>query len=249
MASFGIDAIRHFGNARANGFNGTADLAYTFNRANGFNTKLEGAGHKREFYWAEQDCWETDIRDSDMGGDDVNEVDKVDIFWIETHGGHDDGGHAVMLFDVPRDDWLASSDTWQLGENWAAEWVMAYSCDTAALGSITGLWNIFGGLHLYCGAWANMYDGITTDECGEDVGGDLVSGHPVAEAWIAGVSDWFVDNHPVVVGPGDAATWNNGNIRWDLSAHDRDHLHGHGTVSPDLAPAQQACLLWRWAEG
>ena len=35
--------------------------------------------------------------------------------------------------------------------------------------NVTGLWNIFAGMHIYCGAWDNMYDGTTTDECGEDV--------------------------------------------------------------------------------
>jgi hypothetical protein len=126
---------------------------------------------------------------------------------------------------------------------------MAFSCKTAALATITGLWGMFEGLHLYCGAYDNMYDGYTTDECGEDVADDLTDGDTVADAWISGVSDWKVDNHPVVVGPGNAATWNNGSVRWDLSAHNRDHLHGHGTVNPDLPPSQQACLLWRWAEG
>jgi hypothetical protein len=114
---------------------------------------------------------------------------------------------------------------------------------------VTGHWNYFAGLHMFCGAWDNMYDGITTDECGEDVGDNLTDGETVADSWIDGVSDWAVDNHPIVVCVGDAATWNGGNIRWDLSYIDRDHLWGHGQVLPDLAPAQQACLLWRWAEG
>ena len=37
---------------------------------------------------------------------------------------------------------------------------MAFSCKTAALDTITGLWGIFERLHLYCGAYDNMYDGI-----------------------------------------------------------------------------------------
>jgi hypothetical protein len=249
MATYGIEAIRHFGNARANNISTAEDLTYTFNRSNGFNSELSASGHTQAFYWADQDCWENDIQDTDSGGDDRNWFDNVDISWIETHGNHTNDGQARMLYDIAHDQWRTFSGTWQLGEQWNAEWVMAYSCKTAALATITGLWNIFAGLHLYCGAYDNMYDGITTDECGEDVGDNLTDGHTVANSWIDGVSDWWVDNHPVVVGPGDAATWNGGNIRWDLSAHNRDHLWGHGTVSPDLAPWQQACLLWRWAEG
>ena len=69
MASFGVEAIRYFSHARAAGY-GADDLSYTFNRANGFDSKLRAHGHQRQFYWANTDCWETDIRDSDGGGDD-----------------------------------------------------------------------------------------------------------------------------------------------------------------------------------
>src|SRR3954464_2617166 len=88
MASFGVEAIRYFSNARAAGVSTAGDLSYTFNRANGFDEALRDAGHSREFYWADTDCFEDDIRDSDQGGNDVDWVDNVDIFWIETHGNH-----------------------------------------------------------------------------------------------------------------------------------------------------------------
>ena len=65
MAEFGIEAIRYFGNARAAGVSTAGDLSYTFNRANGFDEVLRDAGHTREFYWADTDCFEDDIRDSD----------------------------------------------------------------------------------------------------------------------------------------------------------------------------------------
>ena len=85
MATFGVEGIRYFPHARAAGID-VSDLTYTFNRCNGFDSELRSAGHTRAFYHANTDCWETDIRDSDKGGDDVHWVDNVDIFWIETHG-------------------------------------------------------------------------------------------------------------------------------------------------------------------
>ena len=248
MARFGIEAIRNCGNARAAGVTTSSDLTYTFNRANGFDSKLRGAGHSRSFYWANTDCWETDIRDNDRGGNDASWVDDVDLFWIETHG-NNSGGQALMLYDTPQTSWFTLSGDWQLGEDWNAEWVMAFSCKTVDRGNVAGLWNIFARLHIYCGAWDYMYDGSTTDECGEDVAHNLVHGDTVSHAWHDGVSDWWVDNHPITVCVGDAATWNNGSIRWDRSHINRDHLWGHGNVEPDLAPAQQACILWRWSEG
>jgi hypothetical protein len=104
-------------------------------------------------------------------------------------------------------------------------------------------------MHIYCGAYDTMWDGVTTDECGEDVADNLTDGDTIHQAWHNGVSDWSVDNHPITVCVGNAATWNNGNIRWDLSHLNRDHLWGHGNVDADLAPAQQACILWYWTEG
>ncbi|AFZ23088.1 hypothetical protein Cylst_0761 [Cylindrospermum stagnale PCC 7417] len=249
MAKFGIEGIRSFSNARAAGVSTAGDLTYTFNICNGFDSKLRSAGHTRSFYFANTDCWETDIRDSDKGGDDVNWVDNVDIFWISTHGNHTSDGQARLLYDIPRKNWRTFSGQWQLGENWNAEWVMAFSCETVDRNNVSGLWNIFAGMHIYCGAWGKMYDGITTDECGEDVAENLINGHTISEAWIDGVSDWWVDNHPITVCVGDADTWNGGNIKWERSYLNRDHLWGHGNVDPDLPPAKQSCILCRWAEG
>ena len=248
MATFGIEAIRHFNHARAAGVSSAGDLTYTFNRSNGFNNKLKGAGHTRRFYYSDTDCWETDLRDSDQGGDDRNMVDNVDIFWIETHGNNNNGA-PLMLYDTPRTQWHTFASQWQLGEATQSEWMMAFSCHTVDRNNVGALWNIFAGLHIYCGAYENMYDGTTTDECGEDVGDNLVDGDTVSEAWIDGVSDWYVDNHPIVVCPANAAVYNGGNIRWDQSYLNRDHLWGHGTTMPDPIPSQQVTLLYRWSEG
>ncbi|MFC5509836.1 DUF6345 domain-containing protein [Massilia jejuensis] len=249
MARFGVEAIRYFNHARAAGVSTAGDLTYTFNRSNGFDAKLRSAGHARAFYWANTDCWESDIRDVDQGGADRSWVDDVDLYWQETHGGHEADGRARMLYDAPRTEWRTYSNRWQLGEDWNNEWVMAYSCETVKRDRVTGLWNIFARMHIYCGGWGTMWDGITTDECGEDVADNLTDGDTVSQAWHNGVSDWYVDNHPITVCVGNAATWNGGAIRWDLSTLNRDHLWGHGNVEADLAPAQQACILWYWTEG
>lgn len=249
MASFGIEAVRTVANARAAGVTSAGDLTYTFNRANGFDSELRSAGHNREFYWAETDCWERDIRDTDQGGDDRNYADNVDLLWIEGHGSRDSNDNLRILFDNPQSNWRTTSDTWELGENWNAEWIMAFSCKTVNRNNVGALWDIFARLHMYCGAWENMYDGITTDECGEDVADNLTDGDTVADSWIDGVSDWWVDNHPIAVCVGDSATWNGGNIDWSRSHINGDHLWGHGSVKADVDVADKTCILWRWAEG
>jgi hypothetical protein len=52
MARFGVEAIRYFSHARAAHVDTAGDLTYTFNRSNGLDNKLRGAGHTRAFYWA-----------------------------------------------------------------------------------------------------------------------------------------------------------------------------------------------------
>lgn len=247
MAKFGIEAIRYFKNGRAAGITNSGDLTYTFNRANGFRRELSNAGHSRSFYWANTDCYETDIRDTSLGGDDKNWADKVDILWIETHGNNNADG-PLLLFDSNHHDWFSRGNQWRLG-NVQLEWLMLFSCKTVNKSKVGRLWPLFRGLHILCGAYGFMYDGPTTDECGEDVGDNLTDGETVSESWIDGVSDWWVDNHPITVCSATSWVYNNGNIRWNSSYLNRDHLWGHGYVMSDPVVGDQAALLYRWSEG
>ena len=62
MARFGIEGIRYFANLRATGLASEAeDLTYVFNICNGLDEELRDAGHTRQFYWANRDCWEIDL--------------------------------------------------------------------------------------------------------------------------------------------------------------------------------------------
>jgi hypothetical protein len=250
VANFGVEGIRYFPHARAAGVATVSDFTYAFNITNGIGAKLQSAGHNWSFYYTNTSCWETDVRDDAKGGSDDSYADKVDLFFIMTHGGHQSDGQARMLYDTAQTQWRTYSGQWALGENLTgAEWVMAYSCETVDGSHLGGLWNIFQGLHMYCGAYDLMWDGPTTEECGRDVGQNLIDGHTVAWSWIDGVSDWAVDNHPAVVCVSTPAAWNNGNVLWNQTHIGVDHYWGHGSVLPDLPPNQQGCILWQWATG
>ena len=94
-----------------------------------------------------------------------------------------------------------------------------------------------------------MWDGITTDEVGEDVGNNLADdGDLVSSSWIDGVSDWWVDNHPIVIAAERKETYNGGNFDWPNTTMYNDHFWGHGTNS-DIFPGDMYWLSWRWAEG
>jgi hypothetical protein len=171
MARFGIEGIRYFGALRASGVASADDLTYVFNICNGLDGQLRDAGHTRVFYWANDDCWEIDLRSSSMGGIDDDWSDDVDLFFILTHGNHS-SGNALLAYNVNRNDWLGNSSQWRLGND-NIEWLLIYGCHTIDLGNPLSFWNIFQRLHEFCGAWGDMWDGITTDEVGEDVGDNL----------------------------------------------------------------------------
>lgn len=249
MATFGVEGIRHFANLRASGEVSKADdLTYIFNICNGFDEELRDAGHTRRFYWAERDVWEIDLRDRTVGGIDDDWADDVDIFFISTHGGYwDDEGH--LAYDVNRNSWVGDSSNWRLGDNWNLEWLLIYGCHTVDRNNPLAHWNVFQKLHAFCGAWGDMWDGITTDEVGEDVGDNLTDGKTVKSSWIDGVSDWWVDNHPIVIAAERQSTWNGGNFDWSNTTLYRDHFWGHGTTVGDISAGDKYWLSWWWAEG
>ncbi len=101
MATFGIEGIRYFANAQANKVTTAADFTYTFNICNGLDEALRDAGHTRGFYWANQDCWESDIRDTDQGGDDVTPWNGGNVAWERSHLNRDHlWGHGNVDADL-----------------------------------------------------------------------------------------------------------------------------------------------------
>jgi hypothetical protein len=248
MASFGIEGIRYFPNLRATGLVTKAeDLTYVFNICNGLDRELRNAGHTRRFYWANRDCWEIDLHSSGLGGADDDWADDVDLFFILTHG-NNDAGNAILAYDIKINEWIGNSGNWRLG-NVNCEWLLIYGCKTVDLANPLSFWDVFQRLHQLCGAWDNMWDGVTTDEVGEDVGDNLTDGDTVVTSWIDGVSDWWVDNHPIVIAAERESTWNGGAPLWASTTMNRDHLWGHGTTVGDIFPASKFWLSWRWAEG
>ncbi|GAA3466616.1 DUF6345 domain-containing protein [Nonomuraea roseola] len=238
---YGIEGVRRFGAARAAGYR-AGDLTYVFNICNGFDRQLRDAGHTRAFYWANDACWETDLRSSDLGGADGNWSDDVDVFFILTHG-RMNNGVASLLYNTKADSWEARSDMWRLGDRFI-EWLFIYGCHTIDIEDPTSHWDVFQRLHHFCGSWGDMWDGITTDEVGEDVADNLTDGYSVVGSWIDGVSDWWVNNHAAVVASERQSTWNGGNIDWSNTTMNRDHVWGHGVVVGDVRPRDKYWLSW-----
>ena len=249
---FGIEGVRHFGNLRANNPGITADdLTYTFNRCNGVYNELKGT-YKNEFYWSETDVWEIDLHKEEDGGIDEDMADGVDLFYIDTHGRHDNG-IMKLAYDANINKWIGESSDWKLGDN-DLEWLVMYACSTINRDNFEAegwgrYYPLFHGLHLILGAWGDLWDGITTDEVGEDFADNLLDGDTLKSAWFDGVSDWWCDQEAAILSAERAETWNGGNLDWSQTTMNKDHYHGKGSVKSDIPHNQIYWIGIWWIDG
>ena len=249
MAKIGIEYIENFAAVRAAGVisGGGEDLTYVSDVAEGLREALECKGHTTTVSSIGTGVFEKHLRAQSLGGIDQEVADNVDLFFIATHGKYD--GAAKLLYNSNVDKWIGTSAEWRLGDTCNLEWLLIFGCHSIDHNRLLEHRHIFQGLHLFCGAYGDMFDSFTIDEAGEDVGDNLTCGDSVKDAWCDGVSDWFVDNHPAVVSVETEATYNGGNIDWANTVLDSDHLWGHGTVRADVKPDKQYCMAVAWEEG
>ena len=248
MAKIGVEYIEHFPHLRATGaFDGADDLVTPYYIAEWFVPRLVQAGHTAPIFRRDQAAEEKDLRDVSQGGADSTNADSVDLFFIITHGRYDN--HETHLaFDIQKDDWVGSSGKWKFGENCNLEWLMIYGCHTIDSDNVLDHHHIFTGLHLICGAYSWMYDSWTCCEVGADTAENLASGKTVCASWIDGVSDWWAENHPMVISVEKNDTWRNGNPDWPSTVIGSDHLWGHGTTRADIPPSQQHWMAAIWSD-
>jgi hypothetical protein len=248
MALIGIEYLDHFADERAAGpFPSTQDLACPYYIANWFGPTLAQAGHQIEFLRNNHSVNERHMRDESFGGDDGRNADSVDLYLIITHGGFEI--ECTLVYDTDVDSWLGHSRKWRFGDGCNLEWLLIYGCHTIDANNILEHRRIFQGLHLFCGAYGFMYDSWSTEEVGTDTANNLVSGKTVADSWGDGVSDWYVNNHPMVISVEREWTWNNGNPLWPDTVIGCDHLWGEGATLDSVKPADQYWMACTWWDG
>jgi hypothetical protein len=249
MARFGIEGIRYFDRAIDEGHIVVSEpeLPYVFNICNGLDKGLRDAGHSRAFYWANDLCWEIDIKSVTKGGSDEIWADNVDLFFIITHSGY--WNHAThLVYNVAIQHFETNSTDWELGTR-QLEWLCIFGCFTHDLAAPLDHLHLFQRLHQFCGSYDNLSSGWTVTEAGEDFADELTDGEPVSRAWLSALSDWWLDNHPISLAVERRETWNNGNPNWSNTTLNRDHLWGHGTTVPDIFPTDIYWMSWIHAEG
>jgi hypothetical protein len=191
-ARFGTGCQRDFQNSWQ------VQLDYVWNRCGWFNDELDDTDSKIFYYnlhgakW----WWET-------GGDQLT-LDNVNLFYASTHGG---GWATKSVWAMWDQNQLADSLNMRLGDEASGLSIFAtYSCETLKF-SDGKLWTrmgpIFrGGLRFAAGSHDKLYDGVTTDETGEDFADNLQKGYTIKSAWKDGNSDWWADQDAAVMATG-----------------------------------------------
>lgn len=250
MALIGIEYIDHFADVRAAGVigGGGEDLSSPYYIANWFGPTLANAGHTLIEH-ANHGVAERHMRDTvKFGGADAQYADRVDLFLMITHG-HYTGGELLLLFDNKEDEWIGHSKKWSFGDGCNMEWLLIYGCQSINSDNIVEHLGVFQRLHLFCGAYGDMFDSFTIDEAGQDTADNLLAGNTVCDSWGDGVSDWFVSNHPMVISVELQWTYNNGNVLWEDTVIGCDHLWGSGYTNPDVKPADRYYMASQWWDG
>jgi Family of unknown function (DUF6345) len=254
LATFGVEVIHDFNNYRKSGIDGAdevGDAYWSYDIGNGFVEQLSNAGHTAAFYNINNYCYEIDLRDPSAGGGgiDYEYADNVNLFFIVSHGNRYPNGVGYVSFNTKFNEWNSDSRTWRLGDRCSCDWLMVYGCSLVDKNNILPYVDRFQGLHEICAGWDTMYGFYTTDECGSDVADNMIDGDTVSDAWIDGVSDWFLDNHPIVIAAETKDAYDNGNVIWSQTTMNNDHFWGHGFTVNDIKRSDLFMLTYHWAEG
>jgi Family of unknown function (DUF6345) len=247
MARIGLEYIDSFANARAAGYSDVIDLDSPYYIGEWFIGNLADAGHPTAVVRRNRQVRERDLRDVSLDGEDARAVDSVDLCLVITHGNYSEH-RCHLLFDIAEDSWEGHSGDWRLGDTCHLEWLMFFGCHSVDRDHLLDHLHVFRGLHLLCGAYGDMFDSWTIQEAGEDTSNHLLCGKPVADAWLEGVSDWWVENHPIVVSVERQAQYDDGEVDWPQTVLRSDHLWGHGTTRADVAPSQQYFMACIWSD-
>jgi hypothetical protein len=135
---------------------------------------------------------------------DSSGAETVDHVFLNTHGGAWSDGAVYAMWDQNS---LANTKNMRLGdESTGLSILSTYACATLYNGDnkLISRWanTLRGGLRFVTGSWDKLYDGITTNEVGEDYADELQGGSTIRYAWRDATSDWHADQDPAVMASG-----------------------------------------------
>jgi hypothetical protein len=232
MASVGVEWINNFPDpCRQN------PLSYCDEVAEGFLNGMVSRGHTGKFNWGNQNAFETDFRETTLGGNDSNWVDTVDFALFSSHGGTN-GNVFQGCFGRPETKCTWRSDEARYGNNFNLEYLILDTCKSLELsGNIVSVWqNTFQRLRMIFGFTGNASDASWTSGRGEAFGRRAGNNERLTDAWLDESYSFWADDNPVTLAAGRS--------RSDaINRRDNERLNsGFG----DIPNNEITFFAWRW---
>ena len=130
-------------------------------------------------------------------------AETVNLLYMNTHGGAWSDTATYTMWD--QNQRAFTKDMWLGNESFGLSMLSTYSCETLKDdGKLPTRWvnTMSGGLRYVSGSFDTVYDGVTTNEQGEDYADELQSSNTFKYAWKDSVSDAYSDEDAAVMATG-----------------------------------------------
>ena len=199
MASVGVEWINNFpAPCKQN------NLSYCDETAEGFLVAMVARGHTKAFNWGDQSAFETDFRETSLGGDDGNWVDAVDFAYFSSHGGTNSSNVFQGYFGSQQTKCTWRSNEARFGNNFDLEYLIIDACNSLELSrDIIAVWhNTFQRLHMIFAFTDLVSDSWWTDGRGFWFGWRAGNNGELTEAWLDAAYSFWCDDYPVAMAAG-----------------------------------------------
>ena len=193
------------------------DLSSPNDTAQRFSSYLAAGGYAWIFDWGNQDCWESDYKRHDLGGQNNAWIDATDIFMHCSHGS--DNMLWLARTDQQDTDVTASdiSGAWGDGD---LEWLFTHCC----LNMKNLSWhNSLNGAHTVSG-WRNVIN--SSANYGQTIAGKLWDSGAFDSAWTIWQSWWHANDSHQPAG-------NKGTLVAEDYGHYNEYIWSQGPVLDD----------------
>ncbi len=181
-------------------------LPEVWNRCGWFNNELDDTDFKAFYFNLHGGRFDFTTCDECNGGPDA-----VHLLYVDTHGGTNGGTAGIFMWDQ-NSTAITPRDGMRYGDENVGLVILAqYLCRTLSVDSAANVISrwlpVFqGGMIMATGSHDLVWDGVTTNETGEDFADDLQSRKTVKNAWFDANSDWNADQDLAVFATGSSLT-------------------------------------------
>lgn len=233
MASVGVEWINNFPAPCTQN-----TLSYCDDTSVGFLNGMVSRGHTATFNWGNQNAFETDFRDTSLGGDDGNWVDAVDFAHFSSHGGTDSSNIFKGYFGGKNASCTWRSDKARFGNNFNLEYLIIDACNSLELTrDIIAVWHdTFQRLHMIFAFTDLVSDSWWTGGRGYNFGRRAGNNEKLTNAWLDECYSFWADDNPVTMAAG----------RSEADAKNRRDNERLNSGFDDIPHNQIAYYAWKW---